>query len=88
MHNNCAEKYVFFFLRSVAYMDSPQVIGYGATISAPHMHAAALKELEPFISHNTKSKVLDVGSGSGYMTACLAELVRANGDEVTTLCCC
>ncbi|KAE9553486.1 hypothetical protein FO519_003315 [Halicephalobus sp. NKZ332] len=27
------------------YMDCPQPIGYGATISAPHMHAAALEAL-------------------------------------------
>lgn len=27
------------------YMDSPQSIGYGVTISAPHMHAHALELL-------------------------------------------
>lgn len=27
------------------YMDSPQPLGYGATISAPHMHAYALQYL-------------------------------------------
>lgn len=63
-------------------MDSPQVIGYGATISAPHMHAAALKELEPFILQKPLVKILDVGSGSGYLTACLSELARADGGEV------
>jgi len=63
-------------------MDSPQVIGFGATISAPHMHAAALKELEPFILQKPFARVLDVGSGSGYLTACLSELVRADGCKV------
>ena len=29
-----------------AYQDSPQTIGYGATISAPHMHAHCLSMLE------------------------------------------
>jgi protein-L-isoaspartate(D-aspartate) O-methyltransferase len=66
----------------VAYIDSPQVIGYGATISAPHMHAAALKELEPFILEKPSARILDVGSGSGYLTACLSELVRADGGQV------
>jgi protein-L-isoaspartate(D-aspartate) O-methyltransferase len=31
------------------YNDSPQLIGFRATISAPHMHAAALEELFPNI---------------------------------------
>lgn len=31
------------------YEDRPQGIGYGATISAPHMHATALQELEAAI---------------------------------------
>jgi len=71
-----------FIFRNVAYIDSPQVIGYGATISAPHMHAAALKELEPFILEKPSARILDVGSGSGYLTACLSELVRADGGQV------
>jgi protein-L-isoaspartate(D-aspartate) O-methyltransferase len=54
-----------------AYEDSPQQIGYGATISAPHMHAAACESLLPYLKRG--SKVLDVGSGSGYLTAVLAE---------------
>ena len=31
-----------FYCPSAPYYDSPQSIGYGATISAPHMHAWAL----------------------------------------------
>lgn len=31
-----------FFCPSSPYYDSPQGIGFGATISAPHMHAWAL----------------------------------------------
>ena len=30
-----------------AYDDSPQYLGYGQTISAPHMHAAVLEDLLP-----------------------------------------
>jgi len=46
------------------------------------MHAAALKELEPFILEKPSARILDVGSGSGYLTACLSELVRADGGQV------
>ena len=60
------------------YADSPQRIGYGAkkditTISAPHMHAHALQELCGTVSVRD-CKVLDVGCGSGYLTAAFARL--------------
>ena len=55
------------------FSDSPQGIGYGVTISAPHMHAYALDVLN---KHLTEGKsALDVGSGSGYLTACMARMV-------------
>lgn len=56
------------------YIDSPQRIGHGATISAPHMHAYALELLEPNLKSD--SRVLDVGSGSGYLTACFARYIH------------
>jgi protein-L-isoaspartate(D-aspartate) O-methyltransferase len=59
------------------YVDSPCPIGYGATISAPHMHAHALELLKDRLVDG--AKVLDVGSGSGYLTACLAHMVGPNG---------
>ena len=43
------------------YMDSPQSIGYGVTISAPHMHAHALEILKDYLFEGAKA--LDVGSG-------------------------
>ncbi|KAI6714782.1 hypothetical protein JHW43_002625 [Diplocarpon mali] len=58
-------------IRPVA--DSPQGIGHAATISAPHMHAAAAESLLPLLRPGCR--VLDVGSGSGYLTAVLGELV-------------
>lgn len=63
-----------------AYEDSPQPIGYSATISAPHMHASACESLLPFL--NPGAKVLDVGSGSGYLSHVMAELVKPNGTVI------
>ncbi|KAJ5738262.1 Protein-L-isoaspartate(D-aspartate) O-methyltransferase [Penicillium malachiteum] len=55
------------------YSDSPQPIGHGATISAPHMHGHACEYL---IEHlQPGARVLDIGSGSGYLTHVLANLV-------------
>jgi len=62
------------------YADAPQWIGYDATISAPHMHASAAEALLEFL--NPGSKVLDVGCGSGYLTAVLAHLVAPGGQVV------
>jgi protein-L-isoaspartate(D-aspartate) O-methyltransferase len=65
---------------SSAYEDSPQPIGYAATISAPHMHANACESLLTYL--NPGSKVLDIGSGSGYLTAVLANLVGSRGSVI------
>ncbi|XP_029452398.1 protein-L-isoaspartate(D-aspartate) O-methyltransferase isoform X1 [Rhinatrema bivittatum] len=62
------------------YMDSPQSIGYQATISAPHMHAYALELLHDQLYDGAKA--LDVGSGSGILTACFARMVGPNGKVV------
>ncbi|KAF2011772.1 protein-L-isoaspartate O-methyltransferas-like protein [Aaosphaeria arxii CBS 175.79] len=65
---------------SSPYEDSPQPIGHRATISAPHMHASACESLLPYL--HPGAKVLDIGSGSGYLTAVLAELVSPNGTTI------
>ncbi|KAK1056641.1 hypothetical protein LTR74_014754 [Friedmanniomyces endolithicus] len=65
---------------SAPYEDSPQPLGHRATISAPHMHAAACESLLPFL--HPGARVLDIGSGSGYLTHVLAELVRPGGRVV------
>ncbi len=62
------------------YDDSPQSIGHGATISAPHMHAYALELLRDHLAEGRKA--LDVGSGSGYLTVCFALMVGAEGKAV------
>ncbi|XP_018619620.1 l-isoaspartyl protein carboxyl methyltransferase, like isoform X2 [Scleropages formosus] len=62
------------------YADSPQSIGYHATISAPHMHAHALEVLSDKLTEGASA--LDVGSGSGYLTACFARMVGPTGKVV------
>ena len=55
-----------------AYQDHPLPIGYGQTISQPYM-VAIMTEL---LHVQPDSKVLEIGTGSGYQAAILAELVR------------
>ncbi|GJN04245.1 hypothetical protein PR202_ga21775 [Eleusine coracana subsp. coracana] len=62
------------------YYDSPMPIGYNATISAPHMHAACLELLEKNLQPGMRA--LDVGSGTGYLTACFALMVGSEGRAV------
>ncbi|XP_011303778.1 protein-L-isoaspartate(D-aspartate) O-methyltransferase-like [Fopius arisanus] len=59
------------------YLDRPRRIGYNVTISAPHMHAYALSILTEHLKEG--SRALDVGSGSGYLTACMGFMVGATG---------
>jgi len=55
-----------------AYNDHPLPIGYGQTISQPYIVAlmTQLLKLKP------TDKVLEIGSGSGYQAAVLAEITR------------
>ncbi|RRT33816.1 hypothetical protein BHE74_00056541 [Ensete ventricosum] len=46
---------------SAPYVDTPILIGYNATISAPHMHAACLELLREHLQPGMRA--LDVGSG-------------------------
>ncbi|KXG49429.1 Protein-L-isoaspartate(D-aspartate) O-methyltransferase [Penicillium griseofulvum] len=64
---------------SRAYSDSPQPIGYGATISAPHMHGHACEYLINYLKPG--ARVLDIGSGSGYLTHVLANLVTDSNTQ-------
>jgi len=57
-------------LHGRAYADAALPIGEGQTISQPYMVARICEELE---LHGTE-RVLDVGTGSGYQAAVLAEL--------------
>ncbi|KAH7646083.1 protein-l-isoaspartate o-methyltransferase-like protein [Dermatophagoides farinae] len=68
------------FIDNEKYVDSPRSIGFGATISAPHMHAYALELLKDHLVEG--ETVLDVGSGSGYLTACMAIMVGPQGKAI------
>ncbi len=71
------ERFVPEPLRARAYEDAALPIGAGQTISQPYMVAAICQALQ---LHGGEL-VLDVGTGSGYQAAVLAELA----DEVHTI---
>lgn len=64
------EAFVSEALRARAYEDSPLPIGEEQTISQPYM-VALMTEL---LRLKGDEKVLEIGTGSGYQTAILAEL--------------
>lgn len=63
--------------RPYAYENRPLPIGYGQTISQPYIVAIMTELLKP----KKTDRVLEVGTGSGYQAAILAELV----DSVYTI---
>ena len=71
-HRFVPEKY-----RHYAYADSPVPIGHGQTISQPYIVALMTQEL----NLGSADRVLEIGTGSGYQAAVLAELV----EEVYTI---
>ncbi len=56
---------------SIAYADGPVPIGYGQTISQPYIVAYMTQAIHPKSTY----KVLEIGTGSGYQAAILAEIV-------------
>lgn len=65
--------------RHLAYNDIPLPIGHGQTISQPYIVALMTSALEL----KEADRVLEVGTGSGYQAAILAELVP-KGQVITT----
>ena len=55
-----------------AYEDTALPIGHGQTLSQPYIVALMTQAL---LASGPKQKVLEIGSGSGYQTAVLAQLV-------------
>ncbi|WP_139297477.1 protein-L-isoaspartate O-methyltransferase family protein [Nitrosomonas communis] len=64
------EEYVPAAYRSLAFADMEIPLDHGAVMLTPKMEARILQELRI----KKTDKILEVGSGSGYMTALLAEL--------------
>jgi protein-L-isoaspartate(D-aspartate) O-methyltransferase len=56
--------------RDYSYIDGPLDIGYGQTISQPYIVA----EMTRLLELTPDSKVLEIGTGSGYQAAVLSEL--------------
>ena len=71
------ERFVPLSLQKAAYADGPLPIGEGQTISQPYIVALMTELLEP----SGGGKVLEIGTGSGYQAAVLAEM----GIEVYTM---
>jgi len=64
------EEFVPADARVEAYEDGPLPIGYDQTISQPYIVAFMTEQLRP----KESDRVLEIGSGSGYQAAVLAEL--------------
>ncbi len=64
-------KFVESSLERMAYADRPLPIGYGQTISQPYIVAAMTEMLQV----KEGAVVLEIGAGSGYQAAVLAEFV-------------
>ena len=65
-------------LKNSAYLNQPLPIGFDQTISQPLTVAFMLELLEP----RSGEKILDVGAGSGWQTALLAEIVGENSKVI------
>jgi protein-L-isoaspartate(D-aspartate) O-methyltransferase len=66
-------------MRSASYVDRPLEIGEGQTISAPHMVAIMAEALDLKPGH----KVLEIGAGSGYHAAVVANMIGPEGHVYT-----
>ncbi len=62
-------------LKEQAYINQPLSIGEGQTISQPYTVAFMLELLQP----NAGDKVFEIGFGSGWQTALLAEIIGKSG---------
>lgn len=66
-------------VRRIAYRDTPLPLGEGQTISAPHMVAVMAEAMQLLPGH----KVLEIGAGSGYNAAVMAEIIGKKGQVIT-----
>lgn len=66
------EAFVPEALRALAYADTALPLGHGESMMKPVLEGRALQALQP----GPEECVLEIGAGSGYLTACLARLAR------------
>ena len=66
------KRHKFIKDKDSAYLDTPLPIGFGQTISQPFIVAYMTDKLDI----NPLDKVLEIGTGSGYQAAVLAELTN------------
>jgi len=79
MRNVLREYFVPQIYKQYAYSDTPFPIGAGQTISAPGIVGLMTKELKV----DKGMQILEIGSGSGYQAAILAEIVGEKGHIYT-----
>jgi len=72
------EDFVLEDLKKMSYLNEALPIGFGQTISQPLVVAFMLELLSP----QEGEKILDIGAGSGWTTALLAEIVGEKGKVV------
>nr|CCA21693.1 proteinLisoaspartate Omethyltransferase putative [Albugo laibachii Nc14] len=65
-----------------AYEDTPFPIGYNQTIQAPHTHGYALEIAYVTVRDISRPHILDVGAGSGFLTACFGRLIEHQNGRV------
>lgn len=66
-------------LKEQAYLNKPLPIGEGQTISQPYTVAFMIELLEPKVG----DRIFEIGFGSGWQTAILAEIVGKSGKIYT-----
>ena len=69
------KNFVLLEYQDQTYEDCPLPIGFGQTISQPYTVAFMLELLQP----KKGEKILDVGAGSAWTTALLAQIVSSTG---------
>ena len=65
-------EFVPYHMQTFAYDDRPLSIGNGQTISQPYIVAFMTSAIDP----KPDDRVLEIGTGSGYQAAVLAEIVK------------
>ena len=73
MDSIAREQFVPTAFRDVAYADMSVPLGHGQSMLAPKIEGRILQSL----AIQPQDRVLEIGTGSGYLAACLAQLARS-----------